>query len=390
MIPFNPGNILPFYTKRRWQRHRQIGQDRIPFGLTATRHYLLPFQVYVSGAAPSSVAWVMKSAVDDLTFHILDADLLIISEMDDASGYWVTWNGATPIYGTDSELAPGADVPDCGYWYIELTLDGTAYYSEVLYLSDICGEDAARLDIVPDSCSVVGPNLIFTLQASVFSPSGYVYSLQKYLLGWSEISDEETYEISLVEGNESADLRIQVETACGATVTVVYDVTWTSGDACNTLALTFVSTSTVNGLNVGQNPTWKLKVTNTTDKGRVLYQTNYTQWLYLLPVWAVPPVERNVEIEVNGNGNETRRFTRTLERKRFEFADMPDYVLGFLAKVGDNSSVILEEVETGDTLTLSNATFESRQQGALLNIGVLTFDSEIEAFSGCQEDYELA
>ena len=387
MIPFNPGNLLPFYTKRRWQRHRQIGQDRIPFGLTATRHYLLPFQVYVSGAAPVSVAWVMRSAVDDLTYHVLDSDLLTITEMDDASGYWVTWDGGQTIYGADEDVVPHQDVPDCGFWYIELTLDGTTYYSEVLYLSDICGEDAAALEIVPDSCSVDGSDLIFTLQASVFSPAGYTYSLQKFLLGWSEISDEETYEITLVEGNESAELRIQVVTACGATLTVTYDATWTSGDACNTLALSFVSSAIVNGLSVGDNPTWKLKITNTTDKGQVLYQDSYTQWLYLLPVWATPPVERNVEIEVNGDGDEVRRFTRTVERRRFEFADMPDYVLGFLAKAGDHSSVILEEVETGDSVTLSNAVFESRVQGSALNIGILTFDAEAEAFSGCQEDY---
>lgn len=386
MIPANPGNILPFYTNRRWQRHRQIGQDSIPFGLTAPRNKLLPFQVYATGA-PGTVVWQVTSPTDDLTYHILDPDLLEVNEMADGSGYWVTWKAEQSISGS-TEAPFYQDVPACGFWYIMLTLDGVPYYSEVLYLTDICGEDSAFLEVVPDSCSVVGPNLIFTLQASVFSPSGYVYSLQKYLLGWSEISANETYEISLVEGNEAADLRIQVETVCGATITVVYDVTWTSGDACNTLTLAFVSTSTVNGLNVGQNPTWRLSVTNTTDKGQVLYQNDtYTQLLYLLPVWAIPQVERNVEVEVSGNGNITRRFTRTVEKKRFEFADMPDYLLGFLAKIGDHDTVILEEVETGDSVTLANATFESRAQGALLNIGALTFDAEIETFSGCQEDF---
>ena len=69
---------------------------------------------------------------------------------------------------------------------------------------------------------------------------------------------------------------------------------------------------------------------------------------------------------------------------------MPDYVLGFLSKVGDLSSVILEEAETGRTITMENVTFESRRQGALLNIGIITFDAEIESYSGCQEDFELA
>lgn len=387
MIHFNPGNILPFHAKRRFQRHRQIGQDSIPFGLTATRHKLLPFQVYVPGAAPGSVPWTLRSAVDDLTYHILDTSLLSIDELGDASGYWVTWEAADPIFGTAVDMSPSQDIPACGFWYIELTIDGDTYYSEVLYLTDICGEDDARLEVVPDSCSVDGFDLIFSLQASVFSPAGYVYSLQKYVAGWSEISAAELYEITLVEGNEEAQLRIQVETVCGATLTVTYDATWTSGDACNTLALTFVSSAVVNGLTVGGNPTWKLRMTNASDKGNVLYQFGYEQWLYLLPVWDTPEVERNIETEVNGNGAITRTFTRTTEKKKFEAADLPDYALGFLSKYGDLSSVILEEVETGDTITMTNATFSSRRQGALLNIGVFTFDAETEAYSGCQEDF---
>lgn len=388
MIPSNPGNLLPFYLKRRWQRHRLIGQDVYPFGLTATRHYLMPFQVYASGAA-GTVAWTLRSPTDDLTYHILDPDILTVSELDDASGYWVTWDASQPILG-----ATGGpfyqDTPDCGFWYIELTLDGVTYYSEVLYLTDICGEDDARLEIVPDSCSVDGSDLIFSLQGTVFSPAGYTYSLQKNTAGWSEISASELYEITLVEGNESAELRIQVVTACGATLTTTYDVTWTTGNACATLALSFVSFAVVNGLTVGNNPTWKVKFTNTTDKDNVLYQNGYTQWLYLLPVWDTPEVERNTETEVNGNGEETRRFTRTVEKRKFEAADLPDYVLGFLTKCGDLDSVILEEVETGDTVTMDDLTFSSRRQGATLNIGVFTFDAEIEAFSGCQEDFILA
>ena len=90
---------------------------------------------------------------------------------------------------------------------------------------------------------------------------------------------------------------------------------------------------------------------------------------------------------MNGNGAITRTFTRTTEKKKFEAADLPDYALGFLSKYGDLSSVILEEVETGDTITMTNATFSSRRQGALLNIGVFTFDAETEAYSGCQEDF---
>jgi hypothetical protein len=36
-----------------------------------------------------------------------------------------------------------------------------------------------------------------------------------------------------------------------------------------------------------------------------------------------------------------------------------------------------------------NTDFSYRQQGNSLNIGVFTFDAEIESFSGCQADFEL-
>lgn len=380
MIPSNPGNVLPFYTKKRWQRHRLEGQNRVPFGLVCPRTKLLPFQLFVEGDAGTDViVWELFSPTNDLTYVVLDETFLTISEKADNSGYWITWNA-------DDTLDT---VPDCGFWYIRLTIEGVEYYSEVLDCRDICGEDDARLEIVADSCSVAGSDLIFSLQASVFSKSGYTYQLQKYLLGWSTISTNETYEITLVEANETADIRIQVVTVCGLIMTRTYRATWTSGDACNTLVLT-EQTPANNTANVGNNPSWRLTFSNSSDKGNVLYSGRYEQRLYIDPVWDAPEVSRQIETEVNGNGNEVRRFTRTVERKRFEFADLPDYAIGFLSKCGDLDSVALQEIETLDETTLSNVLFDSRRQGPALNIGVITFESETEAFSGCQEDFELA
>jgi hypothetical protein len=394
MIPANPGNLLPAYLTpsanavQRWQRHRLTGQDRIPFGLTAPRNRLLPMQFFVLGDAEAdTIVWELRSPINDATTYILDPDLLTINVKADLSGYWITWKADQSIFGDTAPFY--ADTPPCGFWYPRFTVEGVKYDFEVLYLKDICGLDDAQLEIVPDSCSVDGSDLVFSLQATVFSAPGYVYSLQKFVLGWSSISDQETYEITLVEGNESASLRIEVETICGLVLTRDYDVTWTSGAACNTLTLSLVDEGQVAGLDVGQNPTWRMKFKNTQDKGNVLYSQGYEQWFYLNPIWDVPPIERNTEIEVDGNGTETRRFTRTVEKKRFEAADLPDYLLGFLAKAGDNDTINLEEIETGDTYTITNLTFESRRQGAELNIGIFTFDAEIEIFSGCQEAFVL-
>jgi hypothetical protein len=108
------------------------------------------------------------------------------------------------------------------------------------------------------------------------------------------------------------------------------------------------------------------------------------------PVWDVPVIERAVEVSVNGSGNETTRFSRTVERKRFEFADMPDWALGFLAKCGDLDTIAFSDIVVPDSFTMTNVQFENRRQGAALNIGALSFDAEIETFAGCLEDYTLA
>jgi hypothetical protein len=381
MIPSNPGNLLPFYTASRWQRHRLTGQNTFPFGLTAPRNLLLPWQIWIDGGdiGGDTVVWELFSATDDLTSITLDTDLLTKTEKGDSSGYWITWDAAQNI----------DDVPVCGYWYIRLTVEGVQYFSEVLYLKDICGLDDCYLEIVDGSCSLAGDDLSFDVQATIIAGDGYTFELQKYLLGWQQLSTNELETITVDQYNELYDLRIQVITPCGRTMTRTYKAEWTAGDACNTLVLTFVSSQN-NDAQAGDNPSWRLNMSNTTDKEGVLYQLGYKQHLYIIPAWDVPVIERNEEKVENGYGEETIRFSRTVERKRFEFADVPDYLLGFLTKTGDLDTITLQEVETGDTYTIERLSFDSRRQGPALNTGIITFEAEVEKFSGCQEDYVLA
>ena len=385
MIPVNPGNILPAFRttaptgKQRWQRHRLTGQDTIPFGLTVPRTRLMPMQIFIDGGNSSTdaIAWELRDPANDSTNFTLDETQLEITLL--ASGrYYITWKA-------DERLT---NVPPCGFWYPRISVEGVFYDFEVLYVKDICGTDDCELTLVADSCEMGDGVFTVTLQGNVFSADGYDYSLQQLGMGWSEISDNETYAITLVTGDEGATVRIQVVTVCGLIMTRTYDLIWSSGDPCGTIVISLDSTND-NTAGIGNNPSFRLVMSNDTDKESVLYQTGYEQHLYLSPVWDTPDVNRNVNIDVNGNGNEVRRFTRSVTRQKFEFPDMPDYVLGFMAKAGDMSSVILEEIETGEEVELTNFTFESKRQGALLNIGVASFDAEIEAFSGCQENFVL-
>jgi hypothetical protein len=274
MTPFNPGNLLPFRTDRRFLRHKQAGTNRHPFGLRCPAARLMPFQLYIAGGA-SAVTWKLVDPADDTgaTFTAMTAGDLTIKDDTDGNS-WVTWGGHTNI---TTAIA-------CGYWEIWVTVDGTTYYSECIH--------------------------------------------------------------------------------------------------------TYPTTEPA--------PIWRFRFNNDTDKGQVLYQVAggpfaYSHFLY--PTFFAldrPGTDRELDIRVDGNGNETTRFSRTVSRFKMEVADLPDYVLPFLAKCGDLTLIVFETVVGDSAQIITNVVFESRAQGTGLNVGIFKFDAETEAFAGCQENFELA
>lgn len=123
----NPGNLLPFYPDKRWQRHRQRGQDWLPFALIAPRERLLPFQVFTSVASIGTLTFKLVSAADDTTEITLTVFDLEGAPLADMSGTFITWKAADDV----------STIPDCGYWYIKIDVDDLTYYSEVLHLKDL-------------------------------------------------------------------------------------------------------------------------------------------------------------------------------------------------------------------------------------------------------------
>ncbi len=393
MIPVNPGNLLPFYeigysaNDLRWQRHRLPGQDVIPYGLPCPRTRLMPFQVTGLGAAPTPESFVLFSPEDDSEAVTLDETLLTVEA--DGTRWWVTWYA-------DEDLNV---VPDCGFWYVLLNLGeaGGQYYSEVLDCRDFCGFEKIGLEIEVDSCAIDGANITFNLDAIIETGDGTTYTIQrKNGLAWDTVATDASYAATETLADESHQYRIQATTACGIIITQTYTITWTAGDGCGTLDIGTATTSTNQAGILSTGPVWRLNFSNTTDKANVLYQSGYEQYLYLpMPVWDVPEIERETEVAVNGDGEEIRRFTRTVERRGFEVADIPDFVLGWLTKSGDLDTIKLEDAKLVDALvqvelSITNLTFESpSRQGTALNVGRFYFDVEAEAFQGCQENFAL-
>lgn len=395
MIPVNPGNLLPFYltpysaNDRRWQRHRQLGTDVVPFGLPCPRTRLMPFQLRFDGSALAVTAFALINPEDDTETITLSTSLLEI--VSDATQFWVTWKA-------DADLNV---IPDCGYWYVYINIAGLGaagrVVSEVLYLQDMCGFEQVGMEVRADSCEEGAGNISFILDAAITAGSGSTYTIERFNgLLWIEIADNASVTVTETLASESRDYRIIVTTPCGIITTKEYTAAWDAGDGCGTLAFTLEDTDVDESAILGTNPVWRLNFGNTTDKAKVLYQDGYEQYLYLpLVVWDVPEVNRETEIAIDGEGNEIKRFTRTVERRGFETADLPDYVLGWLSKAGDLDTIKLEDAKLLDAaaqaeLSIENLTFETPgRQGVGLNIGRFYFDVESEAFQGCQDDYTL-
>jgi len=122
MIPVNAGNLLPFYTDKDMQRHRQEGQNALPFGLIGHKTRLIPFQLYRPTGTVSSAALFVVSAIDDTTTVEISSAILD-QDNRDGGGFWVTFQ--------DQAIS---ETVDCGYWYLRLVVNGTSYYSDVLWL----------------------------------------------------------------------------------------------------------------------------------------------------------------------------------------------------------------------------------------------------------------
>jgi hypothetical protein len=374
---YNPGNILPCYNSEGWQRHRQIGTDTLPYGLPAPNTRLMPWQFYseTDSIGVGVVTWVLVNAVDETITVTQPSTILELSNNADG-GYWITWKG---------EEEQGFIVPPCGFWFVRLTVPSGVYDFEVMHLFADASNESTALQLT--GCALdetLNLGLDFIGVDTLGSPP-VVSEVIEQLIGsdWTEVGTD-TAAIFVPVGDATFDIRRTIVTSLGNTITATYRVTWTTG--CSDLALVLLS---VTGDFAGNDEVWRLSFANAGDKGTVLYQTGYTQYLYHLPIFNVPEIDRETEVVVDGNGTEISRFTRTSEVFKWETWNLPDYVLQFLSHAGDMDTVILEELISERQFELTNFRFSHRRQSPSLNIGEFRTDRQLEVYSGCQPNFAL-
>ncbi len=376
----NAGNLIPFYDTVNWQRHRQVGQDALPYGLPVSRLRLAPFQVYIATELiPVTITFKLVNIV---TAETLTLDSALIEMSRHADGFWLTF------YGSDLD-----QTPDCGFWYVWLYAapedESEVFnrYSEVLRLANWGNFERARLTF--DACSEDGADLNLDLLDTSLLVGTATSVLVELRDGasWVGIGTGDTT-ATVTTADEGATIRITVESSTGNTLQTTYVFEWDAADPCATLA--YEEDSHDDTLDVPD--LWRINFgNNEADRGEVLYQNGYVQELFLepCPVFDIPEVQREIEAVVNGEGKSITRSARTVERLKFETMDLPDYVIHFLSSAAELSVVELENVTTGETLALTRLSFSSRRQGKELNTGIFEFDGRTEYFAGCDENFTL-
>lgn len=374
----NPGLTLPFYSRKEWQISRQIGQNRIPYGLPAPNTRLVPLQVFSPTGSATSATWTLVDASNEANTLTMDSAQLQIKNRV-GGGWWVIW------YSNENLSA----VPPCGFWYPIIEVNGVEYVGEVLHLKPDPTTDVVGLTMPNGGCSFDGGILSVEVEANdTLSASPQSQTIEFYSNSeWNEVGDTS----GLIQFNDYPPNQIQVRrvvvTEGGSTITANYLITWDDAeDPCASISMQATSVFQGGG---SAKDRWRIRWQHTTDKETILYQTGFYQQLFVDHVFDGPVIEREETIRENGYGREIARYSRTVERIVFEVKDLPDYALLPCSIIGDHSIVFLENASQGYGFELKEVRFESRRQGSRLHTGRFSAVRSALVFTGCQKNYDL-
>ena len=381
MIKVNAGCILPFYTRTIWQRHRLVGQDIEPYGLKCPNARLMPFQVRGTTGTATSVTWKLVNAVSEssgITDEIsLSNSVLEISDID-GGGWYVS-------YFSNNDISV---VPDCGFYYIVLTVSGVPYYSELLHLDGVSSEDAVSMSI--DSCTFVdGIMTIIVSQDDTLSAAIANEAIYYYTNGSWEFAGtfDATIQWVPLDGT-TIQLYRRVKLITGREITVYGQLTFTDdANPCDDLAIEIFNQTSIGGTEL-----WRVLFYSTLDKGEVLYQTGFRQWFYLKekPVFGIPTFEIDEDTKKDGFGKEITVVSNITERLPFEFFPIADFAAqGIVECCYSSDEVYLEEVVSSFSYLLKNPRYAARPETVGLSVGQITSELNTVTIS-CQDNKVLA
>lgn len=377
----NPGNVLPFYKNKRWQRHRHTGQNLTAWGLIAPNTVLIPWQLFIESGDVAEISLQIVNAASEVATN-LDTASLEVKELATGPGFWVTWKA-------EERISPAIE---CGFYYLQLSAGGEdVYYSEVMHLIVEGSQDSAGLAFAQDGCSFDGILTLGLIAADSTSETPASQLVEFYANSqWNPVSPVSgVYTIEYNVGDEGQPLQVRrtIVTPQGQTITAAYSITW-GVDVCDTITLGSPTITKSGGAAFEER--WRIRFYKEADSNMVLYQTGYQQqfWCRHL-VWDVPEIEENLEVVENGEGEEVLESGVITERLKFEVPDIPDFLLHELAALRTKTSVIIETVDGSNQYIASRVTFAARRQGPSFSTGIFSCVRRVEISAGCDNNYQL-
>lgn len=138
---------------------------------------------------------------------------------------------------------------------------------------------------------------------------------------------------------------------------------------------------------------YKLTFSNSVDIDGILYQTGYSQKLWLEhAVFDTPEMEDITETEPDGDSVERVVFQSVQRREVLRFPYVPDFWQGVLQRLRSHDTITIEKIATSQTFMLSgqDVQFESEVQDVCFSIGQISWLSSVQVGSSCENNYTLA
>jgi len=337
----NAGNIVPIYDKITDQWRYKADPT---FYIPADRTNLIPMQFRVAGTVTDITWQIVKH---DGTYSI-DLDPVLLDKRCLNSDYtWFTWDASTTIGKTIG----------CDRYFVVFTVDGTPYYSEMLYLQELGGPEYADMTFTcstgPDQIDIVEndtlSSTIISEQIDVSNDGG---------LTWTNLGADAGVIGNAGSGVEHKQVRRIVKTAAGNILRVYYVLTI---DFAQPWCDDWVASKMNENNFYAQKDRYEIRFSHTKDIDPVLYPgPGYVQKMYMDACFDYPGIQRSQQVIINGEGTEVVTSAITKELRRFEVPQLIDPWLYAFSIIGDHDTVILKAITTGEEMTVNEYKFSPR------------------------------
>jgi hypothetical protein len=370
MAQVNPYNILAFYS-------HQPGFDE-PAPLVCAPS-LLSFQI-------------RKTTITTVTEFVIIAEDGTEQDMDVSriETACTTPYGHFATYKASSAPAGIAD----GKYQFKVVLDSTTYYSHPFCVDSRFSNMYER--VVDYTVQQTIPD-VYVLTFSLFTAIGHGRRTLTFELTGTPInrtvwSSANISTLTLTEADGTGNVSTLVTFTHefdGSVITEQYNAAFNTSDIAGTIVFTLID-STYNVSNEQYKLIAFRNANDIRDMG-LLYQTNYTQYLYLKAYHRAPLVVQETRQLSNGKAEPFFQSQTIAEKKVMDFAPVPDYLAAVLNALQNNSSVTLYDTMTGQSESISTGrpTFEfTPVENDVILKGTFSYETN-RAFVACEDNMEV-